>query len=116
MKRTNFLLGALSGITVVGNADHIFARALAATPLPGLPGGTNRTLVLINLQGGNDGLNCVVPHGDAQYYKLRPTIGIAQSDVLAINGIVGLNPNMKSFKDMYDKGCLLYTSPSPRDR
>jgi uncharacterized protein (DUF1501 family) len=106
MKRTNFLLGALSGITVVGNADHIFARALAATPLPGLPGGTGRTLVLINLQGGNDGLNCVVPHGDAQYYKLRPTIGIAQGGVLNIDGTVGLNPAMKSFKDMYDKGMV----------
>ena len=106
MKRTNFLLGALSGLTIVGNADHIFAKALAASPLPGLSGGVNRTLVLINLQGGNDGLNCVIPHGDAQYYNLRPTIGIPQNQVLAINSEIGLNPMMKSFKDMYDKGLV----------
>ena len=106
MKRGNFLLGAVSGITVVASADHIFAQALAATPLPGLPAGQNRTLVLVNLQGGNDGLNCIVPHGDAQYYRLRPTIGIAQAQVLAIDGQIGFNPAMKSLKDMYDKGSV----------
>ncbi|MDP9111132.1 MAG: Twin-arginine translocation pathway signal sequence domain-containing protein, partial [Candidatus Eremiobacteraeota bacterium] len=64
IQRGQFLLGALSGLTVVANADHVFARALAASPLPGLPGGDGRVLVLVNLQGGNDGLNCIVPHGD----------------------------------------------------
>lgn len=106
MRRSNFLLGALSGITVVANADHVFARALAQTPLPGLPGGENRCLVLINLQGGNDGLNCVVPHGDAQYYEVRPTIGIARGDVLTLNERIGFNPTMKSFKSLYDKGVV----------
>ena len=104
MRRSNFLAGALSGIVVVANSEHVFARALAQTPLPGLPGTANRCLVLINLQGGNDGLNCVVPHGDAQYYQVRPTIGIARGDVLSINERIGLNPNMRSFKSMYDKG------------
>lgn len=106
MKRSGFLLGAISGLTVVGSVDHVFARALAATPLPGLPGSADRTLVLVNLQGGNDGLNCVVPHGDPRYYSLRPNIGIARSDVLAIDGEIGLNPNMKSFKGMYDAGMV----------
>ncbi len=104
MKRNSFLLGALSGITVVGNADHIFARALAATSLPGLPSAENRTLVLLNLQGGNDGLNCIVPHGDATYYRVRPSLAIAQNDVLAINAQLGFNPNMRALKAMYDKG------------
>lgn len=106
MKRSNFLLGALSGIAVVANTEHVFARALADTPLPGLPGGDQRCLVLVNLQGGNDGLNCVVPHGDAQYYQMRPTIGVAQSDVLSINDRIGLNPSMRSFKSMYDRGMV----------
>ncbi|HVA27293.1 MAG TPA: DUF1501 domain-containing protein [Candidatus Baltobacteraceae bacterium] len=106
MKRGKFMLGALSGITVVANADHVFARALAATTLPGLPGAANRVLVLINLQGGNDGINCVVPHGNAQYYQLRPTIGIARGDVLAIDGQVGFNPQMRALKTLYDKGMV----------
>jgi uncharacterized protein (DUF1501 family) len=100
------MLGALSGITVVANADHLFARALADAPLPGLPGGDDRVLVLVNLQGGNDGINCVVPHGNAQYYQLRPTIGIPRGDVLAINDQLGFNPQMKSLKAMYDKGTV----------
>ncbi|MHB8704054.1 MAG: DUF1501 domain-containing protein [Candidatus Tyrphobacter sp.] len=106
MKRGRFVAGALSGITVVANADHIFARALAAAPLPGLPGAQNRCLVLINLQGGNDGLNCVVPHGDADYYRVRPSLAIARSGVLAIDAQLGLNPKMTSFKALYDKGMV----------
>ena len=106
MQRTSFLLGALSGITVVASADHIFAQALAASPLPGLPGGANRTLLLINLQGGNDGLNCIVPHGDPDYYRVRPSLAIAQSQVLAIDARLGFNPQMRALKALYDKGSV----------
>lgn len=104
IERGRFLLGALAGLTVVANAENIFARALADTPLPGLPGAADRVLVLLNLQGGNDGLNCIVPHGNPQYYTLRPTLGVAQSDVLAIDSNVGFNPVMRSMKAMYDRG------------
>jgi uncharacterized protein (DUF1501 family) len=86
--------------------DHVFARALAQTPLPGLPAGSDRVLVIVNLQGGNDGLNCVVPHGNPQYYQLRPSLAIPQSDVLGIDANVGFNPQMRSFKDLYDKGMV----------
>ncbi len=106
MKRGNFLLGAISGITVVANADHVFARALADATLPGLPGSSDRVLVLVNLQGGNDGLNCVVPHGNPQYYQLRPALAIPKNDVLAIDGNLGFNPTMRSLKAMYDKGMV----------
>ncbi|MDQ2680831.1 MAG: DUF1501 domain-containing protein [Candidatus Eremiobacteraeota bacterium] len=106
MQRSRFLVGALSGITVVASADHLFARALAQTPLPGLPGAEDRVLVLINLQGGNDGLNCVVPHGDSAYYQLRPSLGIARSDVLQLNSRIGFNPQMRSLKSLYDKGIV----------
>ncbi len=75
MRRKNFLLGTASGLAIVANTEHVFARALAQSPLPGLPGSENRCLVLINLFGGNDGLNCVVPHGDPRYYQLRPGSG-----------------------------------------
>src|ERR1700758_431096 len=104
MKRGNFVFGALSGLAVVASFDHLFARALADAPLPGLPGGDDRVLVLVNLQGGNDGLNCVVPHGNPQYYQMRPSLAVARSDVLGINDQVGLNPSMKAFKALYDKG------------
>ncbi|MBV8283704.1 MAG: DUF1501 domain-containing protein [Candidatus Eremiobacteraeota bacterium] len=106
MKRGNFVLGTISGLAVSANTSGVFARALAAAPLPGLPGGQNRCLVLVNLQGGNDGLNCVVPHGDGRYYQLRPTLAISQSEVLAINAQIGLNPKLRAFKALYDKGLV----------
>jgi uncharacterized protein (DUF1501 family) len=106
MKRRNFLIGTVSGLAVCANTEHVFAKALAQSPLPGLPGAQGRCLVLVNLQGGNDGLNCVVPHGDPRYYQLRPSLAIAQSEVLAIDAHVGLNPKMRAFKTMYDKGSV----------
>ncbi len=106
MRRSNFLLGTVSGLAVVASSDHVFAQALAQSPLPGLPGSHNRCLVLVNLNGGNDGLNCIVPHGDAQYYRLRPSLAIAQNDVLSINAQLGFNPRMRSLKTMYDKGMV----------
>jgi uncharacterized protein (DUF1501 family) len=106
MKRQNFLLATVSGLAVVANPEHVFARALAQTPLPGLPGGENRCLVLINLFGGNDGLNCVVPHGDPRYYQVRPDLAIAHGDVLAIDAHTGLNSALRSLKSLYDKGVV----------
>ncbi len=104
MKRLNFLLGSVSGLAVVANTEHLFAKALAQAPLAGLPGGSDRVLILLNLQGGNDGLNTVVPHGNQRYYQLRPNLAIGPNDVLRIDDQLGFNPMMKSFKAMYDKG------------
>ena len=104
MKRTGFLLGAVSGLAVVANTETVFSRALAQTVLPGLPGSNDRVLLVINFQGGNDGLNTVVPYGMADYYRFRPSLGVPQSDVLRIDNVVGLNPVLGPFKKMYDAG------------
>jgi uncharacterized protein (DUF1501 family) len=106
LKRGNFLLGTASGLAVVARTDHVFARALAQSPLPGLPGAQDRCLVVINLYGGNDGLNCVVPYGDERYYQLRPGLAVDRSSVLAIDRNVGFNPGMRSLKALYDKGSV----------
>jgi uncharacterized protein (DUF1501 family) len=106
MKRRNFLLATASGLAVIANPEHVFAKALAQAPLPGLPGSADRCLVVVNLAGGNDGLNCVVPHGDEQYYRVRPGLAIARGDVLAIDAHVGLNPGMRTLKTLYDKGMV----------
>jgi uncharacterized protein (DUF1501 family) len=101
LKRNAFLLGAASGLAVVGAADGLFSRALAQAPLGG---SDDRVLVVVNFQGGNDGLNTVVPFGMPAYYKYRPSLAVPQNDVLRINDTIGLNPALKAFKDMYDKG------------
>ena len=65
---------------------------------------TNKEPVLVVLQmtGGNDYLNTVVPYADGMYYDYRPTVGVAEEDVIPIDSTVGLHPQMRPFKDAYD--------------
>ncbi|MBV9645860.1 MAG: DUF1501 domain-containing protein [Candidatus Eremiobacteraeota bacterium] len=105
MKRNHFLLGAISGVTVAASNDSFFAKALAQPALPGMPGSAGeRVLVLLNLVGGNDGLNMIVPHGTPEYYRYRPTIAVPPSDVLTVNEKIGFNPALRSLKALYDRG------------
>jgi uncharacterized protein (DUF1501 family) len=101
--RSSFLLGAVSGLTVVAKNDGLFSRALAQSPLPG-GDPSDRVLVVVNLQGGNDGLNTVVPYGLSDYYRFRPTIAIPAGNVLRLNDVVGFNPALAPLKMMYDAG------------
>ncbi len=65
-----------------------------------------KILVVIQLSGGNDGLNTVVPFRNDDYYKLRPTIGIDESEVLKLNDSLGFHPALAGLKDIYDEGLL----------
>lgn len=76
-----------------------FARA-ARTARP------DRTLVLLKLDGGNDGLNTVVPFADDAYYRSRPGIGIRPADVLRLDDRVGLNPALAGLQSLWDAGEL----------
>ncbi len=63
-------------------------------------------LVVLQLSGGNDALNTVVPHADPLYYDNRPSVRIPEGQALDLNGQVGLNPNMGPMKRLYDEGKL----------
>ncbi len=66
----------------------------------------SRILVVVQLAGGNDGLNMVVPFADDAYYKARPTIGIKQKDVLQLDQSVGLHTGMPEMSELFKKGKL----------
>ncbi len=78
----------------------------AGTSLPGVA--QDRVLVVVQLAGGNDGLNTVIPYRDGLYYKARPTIGVAADRVLKLGrqDDVGLHPSMTGMKELYDEGLL----------
>ena len=61
-------------------------------------------LVVLQLSGGNDALNTLVPHGDPLYYDNRPSVRVPEGQALDLNGYVGLNPNMGPMKRLYDEG------------
>jgi len=63
-------------------------------------------LVVLQLAGGNDGMNTVIPYADDAYYKARPVIGIPKNTVIPLNDYVGLNPKLVGLKGLYDQGHL----------
>ncbi len=67
---------------------------------------TGRKLVVIELRGGNDGLNTVIPFADDIYYQARPTLAIAAKDVIKLDDHLGLHPAMKSWQPLWDAGQL----------
>ena len=61
-------------------------------------------LVVIQLTGGNDYLNTVIPYNDGRYHDSRPTVGIPADQVLPIDDTFGFNPALPEFKQLYDAG------------
>ena len=97
------LLGS-AGIISLGAVPPRFLVNAAETP--GVAGRDKRVLVLIQLAGGNDGLNTLVPFGDPAYEKARPGIGISKGQALKLNDHVGLHPSLTGLKSLYDEGKL----------
>ncbi len=66
----------------------------------------NKVFVILQLSGGNDGLNTVIPYRNDIYYKSRPRLGIEKSKVLSLTDEVGLHPALTGLKELYDDGSL----------
>lgn len=66
----------------------------------------NKVVVVLQLSGGNDGLNTVIPVRNDIYYRSRPRLGIERTKALSLTDEAGLHPALTSFKDLYDDGSL----------
>src|SRR5579859_7932512 len=82
------------------------ARAQALDGAGTAPTASGRTLIVVQMAGGNDGLNTVVPFTDPLYLKLRPTLGLSETKVLPLDTRLGLHPNLQPLKKLWDAGHL----------
>jgi uncharacterized protein (DUF1501 family) len=103
--RRDFLKGALgaSALASFGPAVPAFlARAAEAAPRVD----RDTVLVVIQLSGGNDGLNTVVPYADDEYARNRPTLCLPTNELHKIDAQLGFHPNMGAFLRLFQEGHL----------
>ena len=116
--RRDLLRAGMYGIGVSAAALPVplFAQAAAALAAQGKSDG--KILVVLELSGGNDGLNTLVPYGDDAYYRHRPNLGIPKKEVRTIDNHFGFSGGMAGFEKLYKDGKLAivhgcgYANPS----
>lgn len=95
-------LGASTGLPVFLQETNV---ALAANAVAGVQQAhPDRILVVLELSGGNDGLNTVVPYSQDEYYNARPTIAVPESAVLKVNDDFGFHSNLLGFERLFKDG------------
>jgi len=106
--RTSVLGGALaSTVPLFLEKTFLCLDTMAAATTGQITTGKDGTiLVLLQLAGGNDGLNTLVPHGDDAYYKARPRIALPKKDILSISDYAGLHPKLTGLHTLYGEGNL----------
>ena len=107
--RTSVLGGALSWTVPAFLANTFSAlQAEAADSATQIATGRDSTiLVVLQMAGGNDGLNTVVPYSNDYYHRARPKIGLAEKRILKINDEIGFHESLTGFKELYDAGKLI---------
>ena len=103
------MLGAAATWTVPVFLEKTFFAldAMAADALTQTVTGKDGTiLVVLQMAGGNDGLNMVVPYADDVYHQARPRLALPGNQILKINNYAGLNPKLTALKSLFDNGHL----------
>lgn len=96
------LLAGMAGFGALSMVPPAFAQAAQLAAAQAAADG--KVLVILELSGGNDGLNTVVPYGDDAYYRQRPNIAIPQDELRVIDDHFGFNPGMAGFERLYKDG------------
>lgn len=107
LRRT--VLGSSLAWTVpafLANTFSVLQAEAADSAIQTATGKDATILVVLQMAGGNDGINTVVPYANDFYHKARPKIGLKAEEVLKINDAIGLHGAMKGFKELYDAGQL----------
>jgi uncharacterized protein (DUF1501 family) len=109
--RRDFLIRGLYGIGVGASLPFVLDRTAAALAAQALQGTSvekhsERILVVVELSGGNDGLNTVIPFSDPAYYRARPNLGIPEKQAIKVDGSYGFHPSMVGFERLYKDGLM----------
>jgi uncharacterized protein (DUF1501 family) len=106
--RTSVLGGALtwSVPAFLANTFSALQAEAADRVTQAATGRDSNILVVLQMAGGNDGLNTVVPYSDDHYHRARPKLGLGDKRILKINDEVGLHESLAGFKELYDAGEL----------
>jgi uncharacterized protein (DUF1501 family) len=99
-------LKASSLVGLGATVPTFLARTALAAPDASKPGAKDTILVVVQLTGGNDGLNTVIPYKDDLYASYRPTIKVAADQVKKVNDQIGLHPAMTGFADLLQDKAL----------
>jgi len=102
IKRKEFI--QVSSLATASMMLPKFLKAFEGSTVMVPPG--NKVVVILQLSGGNDGLNTVIPVRNDLYYKARPKLGIEKTKALSLTDEVGLHPALTGFKELYDDGSL----------
>ena len=108
MDRRSFLrnLGLVAGAGTVSMAlGNIPLRAFSRSFM-NIQAVNGKVIVLLQLSGGNDGLNTIIPFEDSLYYNARPSLGIRKEDVIKLNNLTGMHPSLQPLKALYDEGMV----------
>lgn len=109
LTRRDFVKGGVALVSIGTTARSLLKGAVAFAAQNSsavVDPASKKTLVLVQLAGGNDGLNTVVPASDPAYRSARPTLGIAEEAVLPLDEGFGLNPALPGMKGLWDAGKL----------
>ncbi|MEP6690732.1 MAG: DUF1501 domain-containing protein [Gemmatimonadaceae bacterium] len=121
MNRRVFMKAGAMSLVTMGLNPTFLRRAVFAQQLPGAQKG--KILICLFQRGAADALNIVVPHGEREYYNLRPNIGVPRPNSISagsagvlgngtapaaidLDGFFGLHPSLAPLKDLWDKGLL----------
>jgi uncharacterized protein (DUF1501 family) len=111
MNRRDFMsLAAASGAILLPVGRHAWAASVPDASA------TKKKLIVIMLRGAVDGLSVVAPHGDAEYYRLRPNIAVPkpgqENGAIDLDGYFGLNPSLSAVQPLWQQGKLAFVHAS----
>src|SRR5437762_13779150 len=107
ISRRDFIQQGLAVVSMGAAVPSVFSKAVvAAAEQNNQASLSGKTLVVVQLAGGVDGLNTVIPYADPAYRQNRPALGVKESEMLVQDERVAFHPGLAKFKEVFDEGKL----------